>query len=108
MVAPVAAGPVVAGTDAEVIRASWQVPEEVGALHDRHVAARYRYAAQRVGPAAAEDVVAETFLAAFAQRHRYDLARADARPWLFGILTNKIARWARTEQGHLRAYARAA
>jgi RNA polymerase sigma-70 factor (ECF subfamily) len=107
----VAAGRVVVAdaqaTDAEVIEASWQAPERFGALHDRHLDALYRYAYQRVGPAAADDVVADTFLAAFAQRAGYDVGRADARPWLFGILTNKIARWSRTETAHYRAYARA-
>jgi RNA polymerase sigma-70 factor, ECF subfamily len=92
-------------TDAEIIEASWQVPERFGALHARHLAVLHRYAYQRVG-AAADDVVAETFLAAFEQRRRYDLERASARPWLFGILTNKIARWGRTEVAHYRAYAR--
>ena len=104
MATTVAAGD---ATDSEIIRASWQAPDRFGTLHDRHVAALYRYACQRVGPAAAEDVVADTFVAAFAQRHRYDVARGDARPWLFGILTNRIARWGRTEKIHYRAYARA-
>jgi DNA-directed RNA polymerase specialized sigma24 family protein len=71
------------------------------------VAALYTYAYQRVGPAAAEDLVADTFLAAFAQRHRYDVGRTNARPWLFGILTNLIARRGRAEKIHYRAYARA-
>src|SRR4029450_5373713 len=56
--------------------------------------------------AEAEDLVAETFLAAFAQRHRYDLKRSSAKPWLFGILTNKIARHGRSERIHYRGYAR--
>jgi DNA-directed RNA polymerase specialized sigma24 family protein len=34
---------------------------------------------------AADDPVAETFLAVFAKRDRYDLSYADARPWLYGI-----------------------
>jgi RNA polymerase sigma factor (sigma-70 family) len=93
-------------TDAEIIEASWQAPERFGALHERHLATLYRYAYQRVGPAAAEDVVADTFLAAFAQRRTYDVRRDSARPWLYGILTNKIARWGRTESAHFRAYAR--
>jgi RNA polymerase sigma factor (sigma-70 family) len=29
--------------------------------------------------------------------------RGDARPWLFGILTNTISRWSRTERAHYRA-----
>jgi RNA polymerase sigma factor (sigma-70 family) len=95
-------------SDAEVIEASWHRPDEFGALHDRHVTALYRYAYQRVGATAAEDLVADTFLTAFSQRRRYDLARKDARPWLFGILTHLIARWSRKEKIHYRAYARAA
>jgi RNA polymerase sigma-70 factor (ECF subfamily) len=94
-------------TDSEVIRASWQTPDQFGALYDRYASVLHGYASQRVGPAAAEDVVADTFLAAFSQRHRYDLARSSARPWLFGILTNKIARRSRAERIHYRAYARA-
>jgi RNA polymerase sigma-70 factor (ECF subfamily) len=94
-------------TDAEIIEASWQTPDRFGALHDRYLATLYRYACQRVGPAAAEDVVADTFLAAFAQRQSYDIARSDARPWLFGILTRRIARWGRAEKTNFRAYARA-
>jgi RNA polymerase sigma-70 factor (ECF subfamily) len=94
-------------TDSEIIQASWQAPDRFGALHHRHLGALYTYAFQRVGPAAAEDVVADTFLAAFSQRHRYDLSRDDARPWLFGILTNLIARHGRAEKIHYRAHARA-
>lgn len=94
-------------TDSGIIQASWQVPDRFGDLHHRHLAALYRYAYQRVGPAAAEDLVADTFLAAFSQRHRYDLSRSNARPWLFGILTHLIARQGRTEKIHYQAYARA-
>src|SRR5438874_2742 len=94
-------------TDAEVIEASWQVPDRFGALYDRYATMLYGYAAQRVGPAAAEDAVADTFLAAFSQRHDYDVARDSARPWLFGILTRKLARRGRAERIHYRAYARA-
>lgn len=47
---------------------------------------------RRLGRDAAEDVVAETFLVAFDRRHRYDPARPDARPWLYGIATNLIRR----------------
>ena len=103
MVATVGAGQRDDVADSDVIRASLRAPERFGALHERHAAVLYRYAYQRVGAAAAEDVVAETFLAAFAGRRRYDMAHASARPWLFGILTNKIARWGRAERAHLRA-----
>jgi RNA polymerase sigma factor (sigma-70 family) len=107
MVATVGAGQRDDVADSDVIQASLAVPERFGALHERHAAVLYGYAYQRVGATAAEDVVAETFLAAFAERHRYDTTRASARPWLFGILTNKIADRSRAEKIHYRAYARA-
>ncbi len=96
------AGPVGQATDAEIIRASRQSPDRFGALYDRYATVLYGYACLRVGRGPAEDVVADTFLAAFAQRHGYDLARASARPWLFGILTNKIAERGRAEKIHYR------
>ncbi|HEU4422395.1 MAG TPA: RNA polymerase sigma factor [Pilimelia sp.] len=102
-----AAGQVGEATDAQIIRASRQSPDRFGTLYDRYATVLYGYACLRVGRVQAEDVVADTFLAAFAQRHRYDLARASARPWLFGILTNKIAERRRAETTHYRAYARA-
>jgi RNA polymerase sigma-70 factor (ECF subfamily) len=60
-----------------------------------------------VGVGKADDVVVETFLAAFQYRTSYDVARPDARPWLFGILTRKLARHQRTERADYRALARA-
>ena len=36
-------------------------------------------------------------MAAFASRHRYDLAYRDARPWLYGIATNIIGSHRRDE-----------
>ena len=76
------------------------------ALYDRHAGQLYRYAYQRVGDQVAEDLVADTFLAAFQQWDGYDPYRADVRPWLFGILTRKLARHYRTEQARYRAFAR--
>jgi DNA-directed RNA polymerase specialized sigma24 family protein len=38
----------------------------------------------------ADDVVAETFLAAFAKRRRYFMTYRDAAPWLYGIATNLV------------------
>jgi len=44
--------------------------------------------ARRVGPKIADDLAVEAFLAAFAQRQRFDLVRGCARSWLDGIATN--------------------
>ncbi|TDB80236.1 RNA polymerase sigma factor [Micromonospora sp. KC721] len=75
-------------------------------LYDRHAAALYRYAHGRVGADVVDDLVSETFLVAFRRRHRYDVSRPDARPWLFGILTKEISHYRRRERAHYRAMAR--
>jgi len=79
-----------ADDDATLIARSLHAPECFGALFDRHAPAISRYIARRLGPDAADDLVAETFLVAFARRGRYDAARADARPWLYGIARYKF------------------
>jgi RNA polymerase sigma-70 factor (ECF subfamily) len=92
--------------DAALIAASLHDTESFGLLFDRHAPAIFRYAARRLGPAAADDLVAETFLVAFGQRHGYDPARGDARPWLYGIATNLIGQHRRRELRFFRAIAR--
>jgi RNA polymerase sigma-70 factor, ECF subfamily len=94
--------------DAGLIAESLGQPERFGELYDRHAAVLHRYAARRVGDDLADDLVAATFLAAFRARVRYDQARPDARPWLFGILTKEISRQHRTESARWRALARSA
>lgn len=84
-------------TDADVIRASLRDPERFALLYDRHHSMVHRYIARRLGLDAADDLMAETFLIAFKARARYDLTRADARPWLYGIATNLVGRRHRAE-----------
>ena len=98
--------PATRGADAELVSASWTEPEAFAELFDRYSAMLYRYVSRRLGPEAAEDVVGETFLAAFSKRHRYDLAQPDARPWLFGIATKLVARHHRSEAARYRALRR--
>jgi len=102
-----AAADVAGGTrdDADLIRSSLADAEQFAHLYDRHASALHRYAARRLGTEAAEDVVAEAFLAAFRARHRYDQSRPDALPWLFGILTREVSRRRRTERNHYRLLA---
>jgi RNA polymerase sigma factor (sigma-70 family) len=97
-----------AARDAEALPVSPTDAAFFAALYDRHAAQLYRYASQRVGEQTAEDLVADTFLAAFQGRARYDPGQVDARPWLFGILTRKLARHHRAEQARHRAFARSA
>lgn len=68
-------------------------------LFERHHDRVRRYVVSRVGPDAADDVVAETFVAAFRSRGRFDpSAGEDAAPWLLGIATNMLARHRATER----------
>jgi RNA polymerase sigma factor (sigma-70 family) len=92
--------------DAEAIELSWNEPEAFAAVFDRHAAEIHRYVTRRLGHSAADDVVGETFLAAFRRRKKYDLSRADARPWLYGIASNLIGRHRRAEVRLYRALAR--
>jgi RNA polymerase sigma-70 factor (ECF subfamily) len=86
-----------AAGDAAVIEGSRREPERFAVLFDRHAPHIYRYLARRAGPGVADDLVAETFLAAFAKRDRYDLSYSDARPWLYGIATNLVGQHRRDE-----------
>jgi RNA polymerase sigma-70 factor (ECF subfamily) len=92
--------------DAALIRRSRREPGAFAALYDRHAAPIYRFAARRLGPDAAEDILAETFLAAFRRRESYELGRPDARPWLYGIAVNEIGKRRRSEVRMWRALAR--
>ena len=83
--------------DAAIIEESWLDPECFAVVFDRHAPCIHRYLARRVGHQAADDLVAETFLAAFGRRRRYDPAFRDARPWLYGIATNLIGQHRREE-----------
>lgn len=94
------------GDDAEVVARSLEQPEAFALLYDRYAADIHRYAARRLGDSAADDITADTFLTAFRVRSRYDLTRANARPWLYGIAGNLIGRQRRTEVRALRALAR--
>ncbi|MGK5553161.1 RNA polymerase sigma factor [Actinomadura kijaniata] len=98
--------PLRAGDDATVIERSLREPEAFAGIFDRYYDAIHGYAARRLGPSLADDVAAETFLVAFDRRDGYDLGRADARPWLYGIASNLIARHRRAEVRQYRALAR--
>jgi RNA polymerase sigma-70 factor (ECF subfamily) len=92
--------------DAELIRRSIDDPEQFAGVFDRYVEQIHRYVARRLGMQAADDIVAETFLTAFRCRASYDHAQPLARPGLYGIATNLIARQRRDEERFLRALSR--
>src|SRR5580700_8206582 len=84
-------------SDAEIVRASAGDASRFGELFDRYADDILRYASARLGRDLAEDVTAETFLAAFHARSRYDLSRENARPWLYGIAVRQIGKHRRAE-----------
>ncbi|MEV0236383.1 RNA polymerase sigma factor [Nonomuraea sp. NPDC050786] len=93
-------------SDAAIIEQSWRAPDRFAAVFDRYYFQIHGFAAQRLGPSLADDVAAETFLIAFDRRDRYDVSREDARPWLYGIVANLIARHHRAEARWYRALSR--
>jgi RNA polymerase sigma factor (sigma-70 family) len=60
----------------------------------RHEVAVHGYLARRVGRQAADDLLGEVWVRAFGGRGGFDPARADARPWRYGIARNVLrAHW---------------
>ena len=92
--------------DGAAIARSLHDPEQFALVFRRHATQIQRYVVRRIGADAADDVVAETFLAAFSQRASYRLDRPDARPWLYGIATNLIGHHRRAEVRLYRALAK--
>jgi RNA polymerase sigma factor (sigma-70 family) len=93
-------------TDAALIAASLDEPARFGPLFDRHATVVFRYLVRRVGIDDAEGLLGEVFRVAFEKRATYDCRRPNARPWLYGIATNLLARHRRTELRRIRATAR--
>lgn len=86
---------------ADALVASRSVPERFAEVFDEHYTEVHGYIARRLGPDLAEDLAANTFLAAFRQRGRFDAEKGDPRAWLYGIATNLIRQHRRSE---VRAY----
>jgi RNA polymerase sigma factor (sigma-70 family) len=95
-------------SDAAVIAASIDAPARFGTIFDRHATVLHRYLVRRLGPDDAESMVGEVFRVAFERRDTYDPERPVARPWLYGIATNLLAKHWRREERRLRATARLA
>ncbi|GAB2576964.1 DNA-directed RNA polymerase sigma-70 factor [Paractinoplanes abujensis] len=79
--------------------------DDLAGMFGRHARELLRYCTRRVGPQLAEDVVAETFLVAHERRHRFDPARGELLPWLYGIATRLLRRHVREEVRALRQVA---
>jgi RNA polymerase sigma-70 factor (ECF subfamily) len=89
-------------SDADLIGRSATEPELFTAIFDRHSGEILRYVHARLGGDLAQDVTAETFLAAFRYRSRFDLSAGSARPWLYGIAIRQIGKHRRAEARRLR------
>jgi RNA polymerase sigma-70 factor (ECF subfamily) len=94
--------------DAAVIAESVRDPEVFAVVFDRHAPVIHRYLARRLGREAADDLVGDTFLAAFRRRNRYDTTHPNALPWLYGIATKLLAQHRREEARGYRLMARLA
>jgi DNA-directed RNA polymerase specialized sigma24 family protein len=94
-------------TDAEIIGRMHGDPAGFATVFGRHYLAIHAYASRRLGSDLAEDVAAETFLVAFGRWRSYDTIHSNARPWLFGIASNLIAKHQRSEARRYEALARA-
>ena len=95
-------------SDAEVIGRSLGEPEVFGLIYDRHAPALLRFLGRRVGATIAEGLVSELFRIAFERRRTFDVSRASALPWLYGIGSNVLLKHRRDEARRLRASARMA
>ena len=93
-------------SDAEVIACSLESPAAFGELFDRHATTMFRYFVRRVGPDDADSLLGELFGIAFEKRHGFDTERPQARPWLYGIASNLLARHRQREARRLAATAR--
>jgi RNA polymerase sigma factor (sigma-70 family) len=93
-------------TDADVIGASLDDPRQFASVYDRHAAVVFRFLVRRVGRETADELLGDTFRIAFERRADFDVTRPSARPWLYGIATNLVAKHRRTEMRRLNATAR--
>src|SRR5262245_42164932 len=93
-------------SDGAVIAESLARPAAFGVIFDRHGATLLRFLARRVDPSEAEDLLGDVFRIAFERRSTFQLDRESARPWLYGIAANLVAKHYRSEARRLRAIAR--
>lgn len=95
-------------SDAEVIARSIDDPQSFAAIFDRHAGLLFRFLIRRVGRDAADELLGETFRVAFERRDSFDTSYATARPWMYGIASNLVARHRRSEGRRLAAIAQLA
>jgi RNA polymerase sigma factor (sigma-70 family) len=78
-------------SDRELLAGLSRQRELMGVLYERHARVVFRYLARRAGPAAAEDLVSEVFVAALSASPRViEHDSGSALPWLYGIALNVL------------------
>ncbi|WP_328929221.1 RNA polymerase sigma factor [Streptomyces sp. NBC_00190] len=88
----------------ELLTRSAREPEAFEALVVRQSASLHGYLARRA-PDAADDLLAEVWLQAFAGRGGFDAGRGTARAWLFGVARNVLSgHWRRLAQDRPEAH----
>ncbi len=89
-------------TDAQLIdRAVDGNSNAFGEVLRRHQLPVYSYLARRAGAQAAEDLLADVWIAAYEARASFDTHWESARPWLFGIARNVLSHhWRRQRPAH--------
>ena len=92
--------------DGATIRLSLREPDVFGLIFDRHADAVHGYLWRRAGANAADELLGDVFLTAFERRRTFEFERASARPWLYGIATNRLKHWWRSRARADAAYRR--
>jgi RNA polymerase sigma factor (sigma-70 family) len=92
--------------DDQLLAASLSDPAAFDEVVRRHFRDLYRFAARQVGESDGDEMVAETFTLAFANRGRFN-TEGSARAWLFGICVNVMRGHRRSAGRRQRAYQRA-
>ena len=92
-------------SDSAVMTASLREPAAFAAVFDRHAGVLLRFLARRVDPLEADSLLGEVFRIAFERRASFDPQWESARPWLYGIASNLVAKHGRSRARRLRATA---
>lgn len=83
-------GKVLGMSDAAVMRASHDDPDQFTIIFERHHRVVWTYIARVAGRDAADELTGEVFCTAFARRSTYDPDRGAVRSWLYGIASHLL------------------
>jgi len=83
--------------DSDLLRRSIDNPDQFALIFERHAGALHRYLSKRSHHSDVDDLLSETFIAAFRSRLNYNFGFQDARPWLYGIAINTLRHHRRSE-----------